>query len=372
MRIYFDDKGDLDGLKSLLGRAVFDGARGLAVLACEENGFTAEGLEPLLKAAGAPLTGGVFPAVIYGGRAHRRGTVVLGFPGRVGSVTIKDFSSPSTNMEAPLEELSARCPWARTMAVFTDGFSGCTTQFTNRLFDIFGLGINYVGGGAASLKPGAAASLFCNEGLIKDAAVLLALEIPSGVGVSHGWQPIGQPMQATETEGNIIRTIDFRPAFDVYREAVAAASGVTFGKEDFLMVTRGYPFGIARINMEMIVRDPLKVEADGSLVCAGEVPQDSYIFVMNGDEASLTEAAGKAGSMAAAALSGPSAGTGIIIDCISRLMFLGDNFPREVSRMSPAGMQCAGACTVGEIANSGAEFLEFYNKTAVVAAMGKI
>ena len=371
MKIYFDENGTLAGLKGLICRALSDGAGGLAVLACEENGFDRAGLDALLRSVDKPLTGGLFPAVIYGGKACSRGSVVLGFGGKAETAVIKDISSPSTDFEPAMEGLADRAAGASTMILFTDGFAERNVQFTSSLFDIFGLAINYVGGGAGSLKSERIPCVFTNEGVLRDAAALLLVECRSGVGVAHGWRPIGEPMLVTGAEGNKLLTLDLRNAFEVYVEKVAADTGVSFGKEDFPQVSRGYPFGIARIDMEMIVRDPLKVTPEGYFIFPGEIPKDAYISILTSDEQALLAASAKAGGRAAAALQGGEPEDFLIIDCISRLLSLKDRFGSELAGMTPPHSASAGACTIGEIANSGTEFLEFYNKTAVVAAMGK-
>ncbi|HEY8905633.1 MAG TPA: FIST C-terminal domain-containing protein, partial [Rhodoferax sp.] len=53
------------------------------------------------------------------------------------------------------------------------------------------------------------------------------------------------------------------------------------------------------------------------------------------------------------------------IDCISRVLFLGPDFPKEMVAVN-TGQPLIGALTLGEIANNGSDFLEFFNKTAVV------
>lgn len=371
MNIYLDEKGTLAGLQDIVAQARKDGARGLVILAGEDNGFQPASLDPLLKAAGVPLIGGVFPAVMHGGETYHRGSVVLGFEGQVNTAVIPELSSKRTDLERPLEDLEKTSAGSRTMLVFVDGFSSRIAPFINSLFDVFGLEINYIGGGAGSLKPERKPCLFSNAGMLGDGAVMALVETPSGVGVAHGWKALSAPMQATGTDGNTLKMIDFKPALDVYSEIVTRMAGVPFGKDDFFRMSRKYPFGIARINREMIVRDPLIANPDGSLVCAGDIPQDSYISIMSGDEDILIDAAASAAKMAVAELLGGKPGAFLLMDCISRLMFLEDRFKDELARMVPPGFPSAGACTIGEIANSGAEFLEFYNKTAVVAAIGK-
>jgi len=371
MNIYFDEKGTLEGLRETVEKALKNGAGGLVILAGEGNKFEPATLDPLLKAAGAPLIGGVFPNILHCGEIYSKGSVVLGFDGEVSTAVIPGLSSKNTDLEGPLKDLEAGAHGARTMMVFVDGFSQRIAPFISELFDIFGLEINYIGGGAGSLASERGPCLFSNSGMIGDGAVMALVRTASGVGVAHGWQAMSGPMQATGTDGNVLKMIDFKPAFDVYSALVTRNAGITFGKDEFLKISRAHPFGIARINSEMIVRDMLKLNPDGSFICAGEIPQDSYISIMTGSEKTLLDAAESAARMATAALPGGTPGSFLLMDCISRLMFLEDAFKEELVRMVPPGCPSAGACTIGEIANSGADFLEFYNKTAVVAAMEK-
>jgi len=372
MNIYFDPEGSLAGLKDNIEKALKDGAGGLVILACEGNYFVPATLDPLLKTVGTPLIGGIFPNVLYCGEIYQYGSVVLGFAGLVSTTVIPELSSEKTSFEEPLENFEDRSSGARTMMVFVDGFSTRIAPFINSLFDIFGLEINYIGGGAGSLTSERKPCLFSNSGMIEDGAVIAMVETISGVGVAHGWQAMSEPMQATHTNGTELKTLDFEPAFDVYARIVTRHTGIPLQRNDFGNISKGYPFGIARINREMIVRDPLVVKPDGSFVCAGEIPQDSYISIMHGDENTLIAAAESASKMAVAALPSGKPGAFLLIDCISRLMFLKGHFKEELAMMTPVDCPSAGACTIGEIANSGNDFLEFYNKTAVVAAMEKI
>ncbi|HIE56438.1 MAG TPA: histidine kinase, partial [Chromatiaceae bacterium] len=59
----------------------------------------------------------------------------------------------------------------------------------------------------------------------------------------------------------------------------------------------------------------------------------------------------------------------LVMDCISRALFLGDHFQRELDAFSQPGLPMLGALTIGEIANHGDDYLEFYNKTAVVGIL---
>jgi hypothetical protein len=51
------------------------------------------------------------------------------------------------------------------------------------------------------------------------------------------------------------------------------------------------------------------------------------------------------------------------------VLFLEDKFSQEINAVWSADQPLVGACTIGEIANSGSDYLEFYNKTSVVAIL---
>jgi hypothetical protein len=151
---------------------------------------------------------------------------------------------------------------------------------------------------------------------------------------------------------------------------VEAHRGEPIPEDRFFETAGGYPLGIARMENERIVRDILRPTEQGGLRCVGEAPEGVFVDVLRGDAASLIEAASHARDRARAAFPGTEIGTmDLFMDCISRVLFLGDRFSGELAAVREPGRPLIGACTIGEIANSGVDFLEFFNKTAVVAAL---
>jgi hypothetical protein len=109
-------------------------------------------------------------------------------------------------------------------------------------------------------------------------------------------------------------------------------------------------------------------------VCVGEVPEGSFVRILNGTEESLVAAAAKACEKAQQAhkqLTDQPVQLGCFIDCISRVLFMGDNIVNEFAQVS-GDYPLFGALTLGEIANSGKDYLEFYNKTAVLGLMSEV
>ena len=60
----------------------------------------------------------------------------------------------------------------------------------------------------------------------------------------------------------------------------------------------------------------------------------------------------------------------LLIDCISRGLFLGEGFIREIEAVRAGNTPLIGALTLGEIANDGKDYMELYNKTCVVGILG--
>jgi len=371
MIIKTDETGTLEGLQEISDNvAGHESIKSMLILACDANGFTPEKVDPLLKEIPIPLFGGIFPALINGRRKMDQGCIVVGFNAESRIEVVEDLSSGNVDYEENLVKRIPDLGDMETMLLFVDGFSKRIGDFIESLFNIFGLEINYIGGGAGSLSLKQKPCLFTNEGIIQDSAVLVLLDLKSGVGVRHGWQSVDGPYKVTQSDRNTIKTLDWKPAFEVYKKAVEAHSGKIFRGDNFFEIAKAYPFGIAKIGTERIVRDPLTLGEENTLVCVGEVPEGSFVDILNGSESSLIEASGEALSACKKAFGADvKRGLTIFIDCISRVLFLEDAFKEELSSVHEEGFPLLGACTVGEIANSGNDYLEFYNKTAVVAIL---
>ncbi|MGA2402822.1 MAG: FIST C-terminal domain-containing protein [Syntrophobacteraceae bacterium] len=372
MTVLFDPIGSPANLQEMILKASsLSGVNGLMILACDANGFTPENIDGVLRSAPIPVFGGVFPALMYGKDLIRQGSLVAGLPKVLETLFIPDLSNSAIDYESFLEFKTPDPLSALTMMVFVDGFARRIGAFIESLFNVFGLQMNYIGGGAGSLGMVPKPCLFTGQGMVADGAVLALLGLGSGVGVSHGWTHLSGPYRVTSSDLNVIHTLDWRPALDVYREIVEVHSGKSFDESNFFDIAKSYPFGISRLESEHIVRDPFSAGPDKNLVCIGEVPQGAFVSILNGDESSLIQAAANALELALKAFPTQcEPGLDIFIDCISRVLFLGDRFSEEIESVYRGNRPLVGACTIGEIANCGTEYLEFYNKTAVVAVLG--
>ncbi len=370
MHVNFLPNPDSESLGRMIRQvAEQEGVRSLLVMACDDDGLKAEQLDPFLHEAPTPIFGGIFPQILQGRQKMNRGALVVGLRSRVNSGIITGLSDPRADFSEQIQNLFGdQDLTGKTMFVFVDGLSKRITDLVDALFNNLGLLPNYIGGGAGSLSFVQSPCVFTNQGLLQDAAVLALADSTSSIGVAHGWTPISEAFKVTQSERNTVISLNWRPAFEVYREVVEAHSGRFFAQEPFFDLAKSYPLGIAKLDAEMIVRDPIIL--DGThLVCVGEVAEGSHVHILSGDIDSLVAGAARARELAEKGLHPPAAeGYMLFIDCISRVLFLEDNFDRELAAVERE-LPLVGALTLGEIANTGDAYLEFYNKTSVVGIL---
>jgi hypothetical protein len=322
-----------------------------------------------LSQKGIKFFGGLFPGVIHGDQRYEEGAVVVVLPMLAGPFLVRGLDG--TQIEIPgvdLDASMAKC----TAVTLVDGLTSNVALFLAEMFNRFGSAVNYFGGGAGSLSLEQEPCVFTPEGVFQDAAVVAFVKLQSGLGVRHGWQELVGPIVATHTNKNVIVELNWRNAFEVYKEAVEADSGKELTREGFFDIAKGYPFGILKENAEHIVRDPIAANERGELICVGEVPENTALSILRGENAALIGAAGQAAAAGLAKVKG-SPQSALVIDCISRVLFLGDDFEKELAaveaQLAGSGGVPEGALTLGEISSSGEGLLEFYNKTMVVGVL---
>lgn len=341
---------------------------GIMLLACDANDYTASELDPILKSIKNPVFGGIFPAIIYNNHKHENGYILAAFEITPSVHTIENISSVETNLDDEVMRISSELLNSKTVFVFLDGFSERINAFTESVFTFLGLGYNYIGGGAGSLNMAQKPCVITNQGLKQDTVIIVGIDKESGIGVKHGWKTISGPYRVTSSEKTVIKELDFKPAFEVYKEAIKNHSGISISKDNFFEIAKAYPFGINKIDTEKVVRDPLFMGENHQLICVGEVETGSFVDILSGDKNSLIQAAGQAAKTALDNRQKAAEDFIFFVDCISRVLFLGEDFEKELEVVTSCfdSIPVFGLLSIGEIADNGKDYLEFYNKTSVI------
>ena len=370
----FFDGGGAKELCAAIERLRGAGARSLMIFACEADHWPSQDLNPLLRSLDMPVFGGVFPSIIHNAQLHRTGTVVVGFPQLLEVAVVSGLGDRQT-IEPQLQRLAPVLERAGSVLGLVDGLSANLETLVECLYGILGVRTPMIGGGAGHLDLVQRPCLLTNQGMLEDSAVLVSLPMRIDRGIAHGWQMLSGPFLVTKSAGNVLEELNYRPAYEIYRNEIEANSAEDFAKKDFFSISKTYPLGIEGIEGEFLVRDPIKREGD-ALICVGEVPENATIHLLKGDSASLVSAAGGAARAALAERQSRTAEDSIeptmalICDCISRFLFLGKAFDEELGTIKQAlpGIECmVGALTIGEIASSRRGMIELMNKSTLVA-----
>jgi hypothetical protein len=375
MKIFIDKKGSIEGLKQMLLEAeVDDSVEAIMILTCESNNFTPSNSDSLFKKITKPIFGGIFPQILIGSENLSQGTIVAGLSNKVKPFVIKNISHPDINFDILLSGYRPTRPSAdKTIFLFMDGMSSNISALLDSTFNHLGLISGYIGGGAGSATFKQMPCIITSSGLLQDAAVFAFAEIGSGIGVAHGWHPVSEPFKITSSNSNTLHSLGGKPAYEVYRQIVANVSNTNVDEFSFDAFAKKYPFGVVKIADELLVRDPVKCDG-ASIEFLGELPLNSFVYVLKGDVQSLLAGAKKSRSIAEEVYnqrtnkSNEITPVTFFIDCITRAQFLGENFKDELE-IASGGARLIGALTLGEIANSGHDYLEFYNKTSVIGLL---
>ena len=346
---------------------------GLLLLFGEESKTDFPALIDGINQLNIPFFGGIFPGIIHGKENFKSGCILKKLPLLCKPILINGLESDDFNIPNLVEKYNIKST-NTTLLTFVDGLTANIASYLQKLFHVYGNSYNFLGGGAGSLSLVQRPCIFTNEGIFQNAAVLCPVEMNVSLGVKHGWKQLKGPIVATQTEKNIIHKLNWQNAFEVYKEVVEEDSWKTFNDENFFDLAKGYPFGIIKESGEDIIRDPIAVDKNGSLICVGEVPENAVLYIMKGKNEGLIQSAEIAIQESITNLKNEIQHT-LVVDCISRTLFLENEFPKELeaiyNAMTIAHPEATpqGILSLGEISSNGEGFLEFYNKTLVIGAL---
>lgn len=250
----------------------------------EEGGV--KRLQAVCARHAVPLAGAVFPALIEGDAFRSQG-VWLARLDVMPFVALHeelphDAAGAATVAEQIGAELRAQITGDAPVTLFLlfDALVPNISTLLDELYVQLANRVNYVGVSAGSETFQPMRCLFDSSRTIGDGVLLLLLQPHLGAMLAHGYGAPPKMISATSTQGNRIRQIDWRPAFEVYQELVRAQSGVEVTRDNFYQHAVHFPFGIIRANQEILVRIPVALEDDGSLFCVGEVPSNAVLTLL--------------------------------------------------------------------------------------------
>ncbi|MFH1269909.1 MAG: FIST N-terminal domain-containing protein [Candidatus Omnitrophota bacterium] len=175
--------------------------------------------------------------------------------------------------------------------IFSDGLMDEASNFISGLQEKLGKSFPLVGASASDNMQFSRTYLYFNEEVLTDSAVgiLLGGKLNFGLGIKHGWKPLGKPRTITKSEGNIIHKIDDEPATKLYEEYLAC--GLPELQKEIRRASILYPIGIYLPGeQEYLLRNVLSIENNGSLRLQGNAIEGATVRLMIGTKESCLNA----------------------------------------------------------------------------------
>jgi hypothetical protein len=259
--------------------------------------------------------------------------------------------------------------------LLSDALAGDQLEVIRGAYAVMGATVPLVGGCAGDDFKLSATSQFVDGEVVSDTLVgaLLASEAPLGIGVRHGWRPVGEPILVTRSAKNRVYTLDDRPALDVYLDRLGAPAEAYTDPDAFMRFALPRPLGVQRRSGVEARNLSTEIDIVGRSIGGGSaIDHGGLTWAMTGDEQSILAATDAACQDAVDALGGRTPVGMLTFSCAALRAVLGDEgIQREGERMLKwaDGAPFAGFYTYGEIARiRGID--GFHNQTLAVLALG--
>jgi len=260
------------------------------------------------------------------------------------------------------------------LMLLSDGLGGDQREVVRGAYDVANVDVPLVGGCAGDYLAMQRTQQLHGQRVMQGAVVAAAVssDRPLGVGVSHGWTPVSEPMVVTGSKETLLSALDDRPALDVYFDFFKPSEAVQRDPKAFADFAATHPIGIRRrdkIEMRHITGFDLSRRA---LITVAEVPQGALAFLTEGDFNSVLGAAAQSCEAAIGALGGtPPVGL-LLFDCVSRRSVFSEARVQEETDLinrTTGAVPMGGFYTYGEIARTKGSG-GFHNQTLVTLAIG--
>lgn len=369
--VCFSPNGTLVDLKAFLTDLAGRDISSCVIFLADGSKWDTHELEQILKESKIRIAGGLFPQIIFDSMISETGFVAAGFDEDIHIVLAQGLDIPEISIDEYFKQAPAQFMECHSIMVLVDSMSPRIPTFLSGIYNSIGADKTYWGGGTGSLSFTSKPSIFTNEGFFTNAGLLVGFKNKARLGVGHGWKKAAGPFVVTSSNDNVIHTLNFQPAAEIYRSHIKTLDALAFDQKSFFESAKSNPLGIERLDGSVLVRDPI-LEIGSSLVCVGQVKENSVVYFLKSTPSNLIREAQCSAHKIAKASSQES--SVFVFDCISRALVLGGQFSSEIQSISNEfsdSDSLIGALSLGEISSEGKSILEFHNKTCLIARMEK-
>lgn len=281
MNMLFEPGTKPKHLDAAIGRCLahYPKTAGLLLLAAAGNDYDELELDALLREQDIPLAGGIFPEIVYADRHFEYGVLIVALDQAPSITAVQGLDDYTVDYSTLLTALGDRQD-GDAMVVFADDTTAGIGALVVTLFDHLGPKFDGRNPASSSLSLKPTDCVMTNQGVLRDVAVLVALESAAQHAPLEWSNYLSGPLQVTEAHGNEIVTLDGRPAYQVYHEIVARHAKGPVSADTFSADARRHPLGLNAIGREYSIRSPIAVGNGGTLICDGVIPVDTMVDVL--------------------------------------------------------------------------------------------
>ena len=296
----------------------------------------------------------------------------------IGEGTDKDSHKAGAMAAKEVKKKAKKAPSLFMMLL--DGLAENGAAAVRGVQEVFGKNFPIIGGSAGDDFLFKKTYEYCNDQVLVNTAIGIGLsgKFSFGVGVRHGWEPIGLPMKVTKAKGGKLIEINNRPALSIYEDYFGKKAEELI-KEPIARMAYTYPLGMSvEGSPEFLIRDVVIANKKGEITCAAEIPQGSEIRLMLGDSEKAIQAAKEAAENALTQLKGAKPKVIFVFNCVARYKLLGARIGEEIAAVQNVlgkEVPLIGFYTYGEQAPLGGIigpkcFSVFHNETMALMVLG--
>jgi hypothetical protein len=347
---------------------------GLAVVIASHQYQAREVLNGVSSLLGdTPMIGFSSPAGLTREGIHPHSVVVALLSGDFQAETLwlPGYAQSGRETALKIEQHASARVERQFVLFFADGFNGDAEQFCNSLPQAL-----EVAGALSSgdLHTGNTYQLVGTQtGAGGMTAAFLRGNLHVGVGADHGWDPVGNQFRVTRSRGFWLRTLDGRPASEAYASLFGQpARDWAFPPLSYL--ARLYPLGMEQSD-GMVVRAPIRVEADGSFRMNAVIRDGVDAFLLVGSRASCERAAKAAAQHALLKLGDAKPRLALVLVDVAWQMLLKAQPGAEIAAVQEIlgdNVPVAGGYTLGQVVTGDDESKpKFLNQHIIVIVFGE-
>lgn len=325
---------------------------GLAFLFASDRYVPREVLNGALSLLGdTPLVGMSTPAGLTNAGQHPHSVTLAVLAGDFEAEAhwLSGYSQSSRETAQRISQMASGPAQNQAAIFFADGLSGDAEQFCGALQ----VSSVPMAGGLSSgdLQISNTFQLAGNQsGTGSLAAAFVRGGVRVGIGHAHGWDPVGSQFRITRSRGFWLRTLNGRPASEAYAELFGQPAR-EWAFPPLCYLARLYPLGVEQGD-QLLVRSPIRVEADGSFRMNATVRDGVDAYLLVGSRAACEKAAAEAAQQALLALGELRPSFALVLVDIAWQMLLAATPGAEVTAIRDilgSDVPIAGGYTLGQM-----------------------